>query len=140
MATKDRFILVLVVIAVIVFSLTPICKSQNSQNSDQLYVNTNVYISDVNLQNHTITADIDLQIDGIKNLTIGGIPQTPSNITVILDDIAKDNVVLKVNSDYGNGTYSASGKILSTNWYLTTEGKAIPLTVTFSFLVHSQTT
>lgn len=127
---NKKTLLLIIILACILISFTlcsisPTAKCEN--DSTQLNVFITISISDVNLQNHTIVADVDsLRIDGIKPLTVGGTPQEPNNITVMLDDINHDLINLNSYHNYGNDTYGAVGEIKNTIWYLYSRGEAYP--------------
>ncbi len=86
-------------------------------------------IKDINLQNHTATVNLNLEVSGIKNVTINGISKQPNIICIQLGDSNNNEVNLTLAHDFGNGTYSYQGNIADENWYLYSMGEGYPYDV-----------
>jgi hypothetical protein len=115
-------ILTCVLFFTIVFVSVLSCKAEES---NRLFVDADIHVTDINLQNHTVTADITFEIHGLKPLIVEGSLQEPRNILFTLDDMDFDVVSGDCQTDE-NGTCSAYGFIKGTNWYLSTKGEGYP--------------
>lgn len=99
--------------------------------ANQLNLKCYVDISDVNLENHTVIATIDLEIYGIENLTLSGISQKPSITCIQVSDSNNDELNCTFAHDFGNGTYSYRGILKNAQWYLYSMGEGYPYDLNF---------
>jgi hypothetical protein len=120
-------------ICLFVISLTtPFAQAQEAKTQKVVYLNLNILITDINLENHTLTADVSLQMDGLQLLTFGDTPQKTDNITVRFDNIGYNDLSAEGFSNYGNGTFGISTTAHKASWYLISKGETYPYDVNYA--------
>ena len=123
------FLLSVVLVFVLFLVYTPSCNGENEHGTFDLTMY--VSITQVNLENHTVLANIDLDITGVSSIEIGGVQQVPDTVYVTFDDINLDKTNCSLSHNLGNGTYTYSCSLQGKYWYLYSYGELYPFDLNY---------
>jgi hypothetical protein len=109
-------VLILFLVINVALLLCPSCKCQNEV--PKLNISFDVNIDGINLANHTLTADVSIEIESF--------PENASDLQVKLNDISSDLINFSKAEGVVNGTQDFQGDLKGTYWYLNGQGQLYP--------------